>query len=385
MRRGVEPVKGMRTALARFVRDARVALVLVVVALVAASEGTARLLFAAPTPVWLTHPFFGPVRPPGLRLEKVSFSGEPFVLEVNALGFRGKSLLSLAKPAGTYRIFFVGASTTENGDLPEEQTFAGIVEARLAEQFHGERRIEVGNAGVPGGTSSTSVAQVEHRILELEPNLVCVLDGMNDLTDSLREGWDPTTFHLATLQRPRFKDWLLSESRLLQILEDRLGKNYDRDARPMFAKKCAQRRSRPVRDPDFDVLRGLSKFRANQRRIATLCRAEGVALAFVTQPVLLKPELSPEEDARVWNTLVPGTDWNLKTSTLLKTVEAYNEATRETARSEGAILVDASATVPRDLRDFADDVHLTLEGNVAVADAVLGAIVRDGKLPAAGR
>lgn len=368
----MKPVVGFARSVAR---SHAAWVVLLVLALLGAGEAGARALFDAPRPSFVQHPLLGTIRPAGFRMTKVSFDAGEFVYETNELGLRAKSLHTVEKPAGTFRILFVGGSTTENGDLPEEQTFPGIVEARLNERFHGSPRVEVGNAGVPGGTSATSLAAVAHRLLELKPDLVCELDGLNDLVDSLRDDWDPLLSHLAQTGRPRFKDWLVGESRLFAVLDARARYAFERDARLMFEKKRALRRRRPIREPGFDLTRGLARFAENQRRLAALCREAHVASGFLTQPTLLKAGLTPEEDARLWNTQIPGSDWNLRPPTLLAALESYNESVRATARETGSLLVDAATLVPRDALHFMDDAHLAPEGNVAVADAVVATVL----------
>lgn len=328
----------------------------------------------------LQHPFIGIVRPAGYRAEKISIdTGERFTYETDALGFRGRSLATAEKPAGTYRIFFLGASTTENSNTPESDTFPGVVEEKLTARFQGRPRIEVGNAGVSGAGSHASLAQVAHRLLALSPDLICVMDAVIDLTDSQKDDWDPTTFRLAAkAPPPRFRDWLVARSRLVGLIDARLGSSAEIDPRPFFAAKAALRKSLPVKEPGTPLLRGLDEFRANQRRLVLLCQDAGVACALMTEPTLYKKTFTPEEEGHLWNTLIMGTDYNLRPETLLEGITAYNEAVRRTAQETGALLVDLDARVDHAVVNFADDVHFTRAGNAAVADAIVAELLLHG-------
>jgi lysophospholipase L1-like esterase len=356
-------------------------------ALLGASEIGARIAFPKPpVPSFYIHPLLGFLRPPGYHANRVSIeTGKPFVYSVNKLGLRSHTLETIAKPAGTYRIVFLGGSTTENSDLPEEETFPGRIEARLVERFKGSPRIEVGNAGFGGASTNVELAQLAHRVLALDPDLVVFLDpAMNDLHESLRADWEPTTYYLAQPQGgPRFNDWLVGQSRLLAVLSGKYSTTEAMNGHDLTLMRVAMRRERPVLEPpaDFDLGRGIPRFKANQRRMVRLCADEGIPCVLMTEPTLLKENMTKEEDDVIHSVLIVGTDWNLRPATELAALERYNDATREDAAKEGALLADTARDVPRDLEHFSDDVHLTRAGNEAIADSVLRVILATGSLP----
>ena len=73
---------------------------------------------------------------------------------------------------------------------------------------------------------------------------------------------------------------------------------------------------------------------------------------------------------------------NLDTATIKRGMDAYNDAVREVAKEQGAILIDTANAVPKDLVHFIDDVHLTSKGNEDEAKAILDAILdAEGRLP----
>lgn len=360
-------------------RNVKIALAVpaAVVALLALAEIGARIAWREkPVAGWRSHPLVGGLRAPRFKANKVAIdTSEPFVYETNELCLRSTTLNEVEKKPGVYRIVFVGGSTTENGDLPHEHTFPGIVEKALAASAPGGRRFEVGNASVPGATTNVVVAQLIHRVLPLSPDLVVCLDPvLNDLHDSLKDVWDPAMSYLAAdLPTPRFMDWLSAQSHLLGHFNTRNAE--PANAREMLAQRVKARREKEERDPPPEILaRGRPHHERMQRIFLEICRDEKVACALVTEPILLKPNMSAEEKNVVASTAITRSDWNLKVETELAGLEAYNATTRKNALAFGAILIDAAAAVPKDLAHYVDDVHLTTKGNEVIAKAVLEGI-----------
>ncbi len=354
----------------------------VCVLLLLAAEGVARLVAPPPPPLYVHHPLLGPSLAPNTVMDRLSIDEPPvvFKLEVNALGFRGKRMKEAAKPKGTYRVFFLGASTVENVLLPEERTFPGRVDDALAERFKGAPPVEVANTGVSGTGLEYSLGMLVNRVLPLEPDLCVFLHGHNVFFDSMRLDWDPKAPPLPP-PPPKFKDWLASTSRLVALLEARKRAESSRTDNKKWWYE-GHRRERQVQfekdgkkypTPKVDVKRGIPHFKQQLHRLALLCRDAGAACAFLTQPVLYKDGIAAAEEAAIQGVHIDGQ--NLDTPTLKYAMDAYNEAIRQVCREEGAILVDAAAEVPRDLAHFVDDAHLTSKGNEAVAASVLKAIL----------
>ncbi|HZV00389.1 MAG TPA: hypothetical protein VFF73_26960 [Planctomycetota bacterium] len=355
-------------------RRVKLALVFVgvVVAVLALAEVGARVFGPLPPPPnWESHLLVGFVRAPNYRTNKVAIdTGEPFVYETNALGLRSTTLNAVPKPAGKKRIVFVGGSTTENGDLPHEHTFPGIVEAKLK-----DRGVEVANAGVPGATTSVALAQLVHRVLPLQPDVVVCLDPVvNDFHESLTSGWDPLLQHMAAAPSPpSFMDWLTGASRLLTLLDTRHREPVN--AKEVFARRSREHLKNPPSDPPDDLLlRGVPRFELAQRVMLEVLRDEKIVALVVTEPILVKPVMTKEEDEKVTSAAVPRTDFNLRPETELRALAAYDEVTRRNAEKLGAYVVEGSV-VPKDLAHFVDDVHLSTKGNEALAEAILAKVV----------
>ena len=358
--------------------------VLAAAALLGVAELVARATVPAPVSLLGRYPLVGVAATPGFKSERLSLDDPPqrFTFEIDPLGFRGKSMTTTSKPPGTYRVFFLGASTTENVYFPEERTFPGLVESALNERLKGSPRVEVANAGVAGATTAQVLDGLLHRVLHLAPDLVVVLEGHNELCYALDPSWDPRELG-SPEPPPRFKDWLLGASRLFAALDDWSARRRTTDKHLWYRRHAEERQGKPTGPPAYDVLRAIPDFETALHRVALVCADAGVACAVMTQPSLYKDKLTPEESAA----LITSTNDPviIDVATLKRALDGYNDAIRRVARVDRCRLVDLAAEVPGDLEHFLDDVHFTAKGNSAVADSVLRTILADGSLPRSGR
>jgi lysophospholipase L1-like esterase len=109
-------------------------------------------------------------------------SGDTTRFTVNNMGFRGDSLL-MPKPENEYRIFVVGGSAAECLYLDDSVAWPIILQKEL--QRSSSRTIRVYNGGKSGDFSPDHLSLVVHRIVQLQPDMVIVMSGVNDLLRSI--------------------------------------------------------------------------------------------------------------------------------------------------------------------------------------------------------
>jgi lysophospholipase L1-like esterase len=110
----------------------------------------------------------------------------------NAQGFRRDGLVAKEKPAGTYRVFLMGASTAYGTGglwthiqkewpvvLADDQTIDHYLEQLLADSLEG-MRVEVINAAIPSIWMHHHLIYLNQTILGFDPDMVLFLDGFND-------------------------------------------------------------------------------------------------------------------------------------------------------------------------------------------------------------
>lgn len=123
------------------------------------------------------HPYLGYYPTPNYR-KGLTFH--------NSLGYRNDEF-TLEKPEGVFRIVTLGGSSTYDVRIPDN---ASMFTTRLQESLsddYGFRNVEVINAGVPGYNSWEILVNLEFRVLDLDPDLVVIYEGTNDVHARLVE------------------------------------------------------------------------------------------------------------------------------------------------------------------------------------------------------
>lgn len=102
------------------------------------------------------------------------------MIQHNALGYRGAAF-KIEKPDSVYRIACLGGSTTYSSFVRDDaKTYPALLEKILKETYD-YKNLEVINAGVPGYNSWESLINLEFRVLDLNPDLIIIYHGTNDV------------------------------------------------------------------------------------------------------------------------------------------------------------------------------------------------------------
>jgi len=101
------------------------------------------------------------------------------LVTINQYGFRGDNF-PIEKPENTYRIFVLGGSTTFGsiGEL-DNQTWPYYLQEKINNESFAFK-VEIINAGVGSGDSFTETKLIKSKILNFQPDMVIVYDGIND-------------------------------------------------------------------------------------------------------------------------------------------------------------------------------------------------------------
>ena len=104
-------------------------------------------------------------------------------ISINSHGFRGPEF-EVQKPEGAYRVFVIGGSSAFGAGTADNATIPAHLE-RMYRESELPFRVEVINAGIPGGQSYIEHMLVRDRILGMDPDLLIVYDGYNDIVVSI--------------------------------------------------------------------------------------------------------------------------------------------------------------------------------------------------------
>lgn len=143
----------------------------------------------------------------------------------NSLGYRGEEI-SIPKPSGEFRIVCLGGSTTYTAFVED---YRKSYPALLGEYLKGKgfKNVTVVNTGVNGWSSWESLINLELRVLDLDPDLIIIYHGVNDIHPRLV--WPPEAYRgdnsgrAAPTSSQIFMPSIFEYSNLLRILMIKTG------------------------------------------------------------------------------------------------------------------------------------------------------------------
>ena len=292
-----------------------------------------------------------------LRLPNPGFRNSR--ITINSLGFRG-SEIPREKPSGTYRIAFLGGSTTYSTEVSSDRmTWPHLVLEALGEA-HPACSLDHINAGVPGFTTRDSLKRFQFEVAALAPDLVFIYHATNDLSRNSRDAAEAQG--LASVALEANLSWLSEWSMLVYLVEKNL--------RILAVQQAAQDDSNKLK-LDSDALAGA--FRANLVALVRAAKESGAKVALVTFSVRLRADQTPEEQNAAAVTSLYYMPY-MTPAGLIEGFAAYNEVIRQVAQQEATILVEAAEAIPGDARHFVDSVHFSDQGSSKMAAVVSAAL-----------
>ena len=123
---------------------------------------------------------------PGYVYQSTSRAGTIEHYTNNALGLRGPDI-SRAKPPGVRRVVLLGGSTVYGALVDDSETISVQLEALLRDRLG--PNIQVINAGVPGYVALQEMLFGRSDLLDLGPDVLIDLDGLNDVFYGSLQEW----------------------------------------------------------------------------------------------------------------------------------------------------------------------------------------------------
>lgn len=211
-----------------------------------------------------------------LRVRPGKGEGEYYLLP----GFRD-ARIPMPKPQGTLRIFVLGGSTVFGLYVGDMAAFPKRLEQELRDRL--DQEVNVINLGAPG-LSSSRVAGLQERVLRLDPDLIIVYTGHNELLGggTPAPGWIVDVRQLL-VSRSTFVAWLdyllLATTRSFTELSEADARRRAREARVRDVTSVARAERAAVEAGDLERAR-----REYERALGTMvgrARAAGVSQLFL--------------------------------------------------------------------------------------------------------
>lgn len=287
--------------------------------------------------------------------------------EFNSLGYRGDEI-EMPKSDDTYRIVALGGSTTFGEYLESWEAAYPYQLQQLLRDDYGYEQVEVINAGVPGYTTWESSVNFLLRVQDLDPNMIIIYHGVNDLNPRLS---DPEFYDGLNLGKGIWidHDEPLPVSALYRFAMNKLGQdikvNYslgEQFHRPDAYRSCGLDVSGDVpvcKFLDMTVAEVLETnppiyFERNLRNMIYMAQGMGIDVMLVSWAY------SPFEYA------IPGGDF-MTYDFRQEAIADHNAIIRGLNYSENILFYDLAATMPEDRPYWIDGLHMSEEGTHEMA------------------
>ena len=305
---------------------------------------------------------------------------------LNKFGFRSSRLQEVSKPPGVVRIFCVGGSTTECLYLDDQDAWPEVLQQLLVPEAP---RVNVINTGRSGDSTRDHIALLAHRIVPLEPDIVILLCGVNDLGLHAEPDYSPIRLDSRALipepeididlrvwAQARICNW--SQIARAAVWAKRRFARSDEQGNPVqdvnglwYEKARQERRSLPYQEIDPSRY-PFPEFEENVRSLIALCRAHDAVPVLLTQPALWGAEADDIEKL-LW--ACPG-GLRIRHAQLWETLERFNNVIREIGAEQDVLVVDLASHLPKTTEAFYDDSHFNVSGAQMVARKIAAALLR---------
>ncbi|CAI4032541.1 SGNH/GDSL hydrolase family protein [Nitrospira tepida] len=307
--------------------------------------------------------------PPNRTLKQYGMFQKPTPIRINSLGFRGEDF-SPQKDPNSFRIICLGGSSTFGFFDRDEFTYPSILQRLLNERLHESPiRVEVINAGIPHFTSDNLVSILRNELWQYSPDLITVYSAYNDAVRII----DMTV----TQRTLRWLHEHLAIYVALKRLSSMLGG-------PELHSKYAKYAN--LSNEDYiktQVALHRERFDKNLRDIVALARDKGIHVLFIKQPIRM-PEIRGNSPEMKWTyegdlnfarqKLEHGEFLSSEEVTLIIHSELL-QTLDGIAKQLSIPVVDNIRIINQHPEYFASYVHLTEEGNQALATALAETIM----------
>ncbi len=303
----------------------------------------------------------------------------------NALGFRGEEVV-LPKPEGEFRIVCLGGSTTYTGWVDDYRiTYPAILELELRAKGY---RVSVVNAGAEAWTSYETLISFAFRVLELEPDMVIVYHGVNDVL--ARMVWPPKAYapDNTGFRAPSIPDLamphIFEHSTLLRGLGIKTGlvvshgtlfRTYDTHAPTFYGFEWREQQLRgtypsgvftEVSAREMLETNRPIYFRRNLENLVAIAEHRGIASVLATF---------------AYSRDFPDEPWVISDE-IVWAYEESNEIVRDVAARTDAVLYDFAKDFPTARTLFADGIHVNKVGARRKGEHFAAFLIKSGIIPA---
>ncbi len=276
-------------------------------------------------------------------------------IKISKRGFRNADIED-PKPADRIRLAFLGASTTFCAEASSnETTWAHRVAAELGKAHKG-KTFDYINAGVPGYTTEQSVPNLNSRVAPLQPDVLLIYHGTNDLSSDSREQAQAQGVFEGKAEDP---SWFAGVSLTWYLIE----KNLQVAKRQKMAQESQGRLK-------FDLDAAAAAFKTRLTALVVAAKKKAPVVGLITFSPKVRREMDEKTRLDACNTSLFYMPY-MTVDALLDGFDRYNQIIVDVAKEQGVLLIDGEFEIPGDDTHFNDSVHLKDAGCKKMAERVV--------------
>ena len=313
-------------------------------------------------------------------------------LTINSLGFRGEEI-PVKKTFGTYRIFVLGGSTVLNREVEFENNLVRLLEKKLRVRYP-NRKIEVINAGKDYYTSEHSLIQYMFKISDLNPDLIIMWHGANDMGVSCtieeivshgeyKSDYSHMFGAVANIvfdyfrPQPVIQLKLISLDFLIKAMQDNLYSDLLKNLQNKAREKAARDFKNGINTVTVHRFPSIESYNRNLSYFVDLTEKKGIKLILGNQPTLIKKDNTIAELEKI---IFPGLgckkdNMYYSLESLVYGLNLFNSETKKISEENNIMFLDLDKNLPKNLEYYLDGFHYTKKGNKQISDTLYDFII----------
>lgn len=322
--------------------------------------------------------------PPKVDFEKIHYKGHPYLpyvlkenvmgppphpweyplhkgkykfheISTNNLGFfngpNGNRNVDILKPKDCIRINCLGASTTQNYLVYNEEIFSYPIQLEKKLNKNSEKKFEVNNFGQGGYNTADILVRFLLQIIDTKPDIVVLYHGYADvrsyLNKNFKSDYSHSRYNLSELLS-KLKLSILIPRLPLSFLNFFINKWFPFNLSNSLVEIIHKQNLDLNIDPEI----GLSIYERNIQHIIDICKSNNIKIILST----------------FCHILYSGVEKNPISKKYGEIVEKENQIMRKLSQSNNVQLVDNSKLIPKDEKFFVDTIHFSHHGMELLAE-----------------
>lgn len=268
--------------------------------------------------------------------------------------------IALDKPADTFRIIALGGSTTWGDHAKDDQTYPYYLETILNDN-RDAIKYEVINAGICGADVPMMTSALK-KMMKLQPDLVIVHAGWNDVMKAIQEG---STLRAMSNQLVL---WLMKHSLFFVALKEKIAYTLHQHAEYAWYEKDNTKKGGPTISLDHP---SFNAFRHNLLELTKFTKGAGIESVLIRFPYRFYRDEATSSEAGLTSYF-----WKPAVERLLASIDDV------AAKTHTPVIDCVERFNNLDKTDlFFDVMHTSPKGNAILAEIIYQGLKKDGLLP----